>query len=178
MLARLALAALACAAALPLHAQQGGGMGAGRGQMNMLAMEAPLDAETFAKTMGLDAAQTARYARLRQAYLDETRVERDSVAVMRARMRIRRDSMGGAGAGQMGAGAGQMRGGEGRMGGGGPMGGMRTLMDTLNARYTDFENDLKFLLTAEQYARYEEWKVAERQRRMEQMREERRQRAG
>ena len=38
---------------------------------------------------------------------------------------------------------------------------MRPVVDTLEARFADFEADLAFLLTAAQQRKYEAWKEAE-----------------
>ena len=157
---RLALAALVVVViGRPAQAQQEA-RPTDRRPVALLAMRGPPEPAAFARAVGLDADQTAKYTNLRNAYLDATRAERDSLTAMRNRMRAARevpqsgprpDAAGPAGAAPAG-GARRGRGG---------MQAMRPVVDTLEVRFADFEADLAFLLTAAQQRKYEAWKEAE-----------------
>ena len=148
---RLALAALLVVViGRPVHAQQEA-RPTDRRPVDLLALQGPPEPAAFARAVGLDADQTAKYANLRNAYLAATRAERDSLTAMRNRMRAAREVRQGAPAAPAGA-ASRGRGG---------MQAMRPVADTLEARFADFEADLAFLLTAAQQRKYEAWKEAE-----------------
>ena len=150
----IAVAVLAGAA--PLAAQQPGAAGppgAGRPMMNPLATQGPPEPAAFAKIVGLTAEQQPKYANLHQAYMKETKARRDSLETMRQAMRAARER--GASGGRSGRAS------------------VRPLAEALNAQYEEFEASLGFLLTAPQQAKYDAWKVAEREKLMEQMRQRR-----
>lgn len=123
-----------------------------RRAMNPIAVQGPPERAVFAKAMGLTADQAAKYGHLRTTYLAATKLERDSLASMRSRMRASREA--GGEPGRRGAG----------------MQALRPLVDTLEVRFADFETDLAFLLTADQQKRYEAWKAAEVERMRSEMR--------
>ena len=153
-LRRLALAALALFTLASVASAQEGGPPQNRRPLNLIAMQGPPEPAVFARAIGLDADQARKYGHLRSAYLEATKTERDSLTGMRTRMRAERGAANPDGA------AGR-RGGERR---GAGMQSMRPLVDTLEARFADFEGDLAFLLSAEQQKAYEAWKMAELER--------------
>lgn len=126
-----------------------------RRPINLIALQGPPEPAVFGQAVGLDAGQTTQYGQLRRVYLDATKAERDSLAAMRERMQALRA-----------AGQAPSEGAPGertaRRGGRGPgMQAMRPLVDSLDARFADFEADLAFLLRPEQQKKYEAWKEAE-----------------
>jgi hypothetical protein len=163
-LRRTVLSAIALTLCAGLANAQQADPAVGRRPLNLLAMQGPPEPEAFARTIGLDARQTVSYGNLRRAYLAATRAERDSLEVMRTRMREMRAS-GQAVPGQQPGVAANRR--------GAGMQAMRPLADTLEARFTDFETDLAFLLSPEQQKKYEAWKEAEMARMRNEMRERR-----
>lgn len=151
---RLPLAVLALCLTAGSVSAQDAAQPMNRRPMNLIAMEGPPEQAAFAKAIGLSADQAAKYGHLRAAYLEATKVERDSMEGMRARLRAR------PGAASQGS-ASEPRSAARRSGG---MQAMRPLVDTLEARFADFEGDLAFLLSAEQQKKYEAWKAAETER--------------
>lgn len=158
-LRRLALAALALFALASVASAQEGGPPPTRRPLNLIAIEGPPEPAVFARSIGLDADQARKYGHLWSAYLAATKTERDSLAAMRARRRADR------GAASEGSATGRR---DGQRRGAG-MQAMRPLVDSLEARFADFEGDLAFLLSAEQQKRYEAWKAAELERRRGEM---------
>ncbi len=149
---RFALAAfIVLVISRPAHAQQETGP-TDRRQVSLLAIQEPPEPAAFARAVGLDADQTAKYGNLRKAYLDATRAERDSVTAMRNRLRTARQGA------PRGHGAGPTRSASRTRGG---MQAMRPVVDTLEARFADFEAELAVLLTAAQQRKYDAWKEAE-----------------
>jgi hypothetical protein len=151
-LRRIALLSLAMALWAGSASAQEAAPAMNRRPMNLIAMQGPPEPAVFGRAVGLDAGQMAQYGQLRKVYLDATKAERDSLAAMRERMRALRA------AGQAPA---ERAPGE-RTGGRGPgMPAMRPLVDSLEARFADFEADLAFLLRPEQQKKYDAWKEAE-----------------
>ena len=150
----LALVALLTATASTAAAQGPGGSGRGR-MMNPALVDGPPTPEAFTGIVGLTSEQQPKYAALHKSYMTSTKARRDSVKAMREEMRA------------------LMQGGD-REAARPRMEGMRALADSLGERYSEFESELQFLLTAPQLAKYTEWKEKERARMME----ERRQRMG
>lgn len=148
-------------------AAQEGSPAMNRRPTNLIAMQGPPEPAVFGKAVGLDADQMTRYGQLRKVYLEATKVERDSLAAMRERLRALRAS--GRAQPESAPGAGTAR----RGGRGAGMQAMRPLADSLEARYADFEADLAFLLQPEQQKKYEAWKEAESARMRSEMLERR-----
>jgi Spy/CpxP family protein refolding chaperone len=144
----LQFAALALMAPAALAAQ-GGGMSGGNmarmASMHPFAMEAPPEAEAFAKAIGLNAEQKAKYANLRAANIKATQAVRDSIATERTKARE------------------AMQAGE-REGGMAAMRSARGQTESLQRAAESFDSDLAFVLTPEQQTKYDAWKQQERDR--------------
>lgn len=142
------LALLAPAAAAAQGGAAGGGMGGGMGRMATMhpfAMEVPPEAAAFAKALGLNADQTAKYAKLRDAEIKATKPTRDSLDAARTKAREAMQ------AGNREEGMQMMQ-------------SSRAQMQTLQQAAESFDNDLSFVLTPEQQTKYDEWKQKERER--------------
>ena len=143
---QFAMLALIAPAAL---AAQGGGSGGGNmsrmATMHPFAMEVPPEADAFAKAIGLNAEQKAKYANLRAANIKSTQAVRDSITAERAKAREAMQ------AGDRDAGMAAMRSSRGQM-------------EALEHSAESFDSDLAFVLTPEQQTKYDAWKQQERDR--------------
>ena len=167
-LRRIALLSLVLALSGGSVSAQDGAPAMNRRAMNLIALQGPPEPAVFGKAVGLDARQTTQYGQLRKAYLEATKMERDSLGAMRDRMRARRS------AGQALPEGAQGERTAGREARGAGVQAMRPLVDSLEARYADFEADLTFLLRPDQQKKYEAWKEAEAARIRSEMTERRR----
>ena len=167
-LRRIALVSLVLAAWGGSAAAQEGTAAMNRRAMNLIALQGPPEPAAFGKAVGLDARQTTQYGQLRRAYLQATKVERDSLGALRDRMRAMRSAGQAAPEGAPGERTAR------REPRGAGMQAMRPLVDSLEARFADFEADLAFLLRPDQQKKYEAWKEAEAARIRSEMTERRR----
>ena len=142
----LALLALLAPAALAAQGGSGGGMNR-MANMHPFAFEAPPTAEAFSKAIGLDAGQSGKYARLRDAYLHTNQATLDSLTTGRAKMRE-----------LMSAGNRE----EARP----LMQAFRAQSQQLQQAAEGFDSQLDSVLTPGQKSKYETWKQQERERLM------------